>query len=152
MTSLATTHGLAVAGSLFMLGGLAILGATLLNRALLSSLKTTFDTPAKMSVAGGFAVPLIGLGLFLNAAGNMADVTMGAGLTALLLTLAFGLLLFLMLDETIADALARKAAQPATDRDQPQLALSPPIREAIADAAKAETKAGAEAPKIALVS
>lgn len=147
MTSVATPHGLAVAGALFMLGGLAILGAALLNRALLSSLKTSFDTPAKLGVSGAFALPLVGFGLFLQAAGNMVDVSIGPGLTALLLALAFGLVVFVLLDEHLADAFASRTAQPAESEAQP--ALPAPVREAITEVAK--VPAG-EPPKIALVS
>lgn len=159
MTSLATPHGLAVAGALFMLSGLAILGAALLNRTTLATLKTSFDTPAKLGVAAGFALPMLAFGLFLQAAGNMVDVSMGPGLTALLLALAFGLVLYATMDETIADALERRAVRPAatTAAQAPAAAatsLPAPVRDAITDAGKAEPSkaAAADAPKIALVS
>ena len=114
MTSLASPHGLAVAGALFMLGGVAILGAALLNRATLGSLKTSFDNPAKLGVAAWFALPMLAFGLFLQAAGNMAAVSIGPGLTALLLALSFTLLMYATLDETIAEALERKSVLSAT--------------------------------------
>lgn len=153
MSSLATPHGLAVAGALFMLSGLAILGAALLNRTTLATLKTSFDTPAKLGVAAGFALPMLALGLFLQAAGNMVDVSMGPGITALLLTLAFGLLLYVMLDETIADALERKAAG-AVEAVSAATAIPAATREAINEVAKSDAAkaAATEAPKIALVS
>lgn len=147
--SVATPHGLAVAGALFMLGGLAILGAALLNRALLSSLKTSFDSPAKMGVTGAFALPLVAFGLFLQAAGNMVDVSIGPGLTSLLLALAFGLVVFVLLDEHLAEAFASKAAHPAGESEV-SAALPAPVRDAISEVAKAAPSS--DAPKIALVS
>ena len=126
MTSLASPHGLAVAGALFMLGGLAILGAALLNRTTLASLKTSFDTPAKLGVAASFALPMIALGLFLQAAGNMAAVSIGPGLTALLLALGFALLMYATLDETIAEALERKSIlSPASAEPAPAVLPAP---------------------------
>lgn len=154
MTSLATPHGLAVVGALFMLGGLAILGAALFNRTILSSLTTTFDTPAKLGVAAWFGLPMLALGLFLQAAGNMAAMPIGPGLTMLLLALGFALLLYAAMDETIADALERKAAAPANG--EPEAAahapLTAPVREVITEVAKGEPAKAADAPKIALVS
>lgn len=152
MTSLETPQGLAVVGSLFMLSGLAILGAALINRTTLANLKSSLDTPARLSVAAGFSLPMIAFGLFLQAAGNMAAVNIGPGLTMLLLALAFGLLMFLMLDETIADSMNRRSAVGERAHDD-AAALPAPVREAIREAEGELDKAQAtEAPKIALVS
>lgn len=150
MTSLASPHGLAVVGALFMLGGLAILGAALFNRTILSSLTTTFDSPAKLGVAAWFALPMLALGLFLQAAGNMAAMPIGPGLTMLLLALGFALLLYVALDETIAEALERKAAPVAAEAEAD--ALPAAVREVITEVAKSEPEKTADAPKIALVS
>lgn len=152
MTSLASPHGLAVAGALFMLGGLAILGAALLNRTTLASLKTSFDTPAKLGVAASFALPMIALGLFLQAAGNMAAVSIGPGLTALLLALGFALLMYATLDETIAEALERKSILSPASAEPAPAVLPAPVHEAITEVAKSEPAKAAEPPKIALVS
>lgn len=149
MTSLASPHGLAVAGALFMLGGVAILGAALLNRATLGSLKTSFDNPAKLGVAAWFALPMLAFGLFLQAAGNMAAVSIGPGLTALLLALSFTLLMYATLDETIAEALERKPVLSAKPTESSPALLLAPAREVITEVAKS---GAAEAPKIALVS
>lgn len=151
MTSLASPHGLAVVGALFMLGGLAILGAALFNRTILSSLTTTFDGPAKLGVAAWFALPMLAFGLFLQAAGNMAAMPIGPGLTMLLLALGFALLLYVALDETIAEALERKAAPVAAGADDPT-PLPAAVREVITEAANSEPAKAADAPKIALVS
>ena len=150
MTSLASPHGLAVAGALFMLGGVAILGAALLSRTTLSSLKTSFDSPSKLGVAAGFGLPMLALGLFLQAAGNMAAVPIGPGLTMLLLALAFALVLYAAMDETIADALERKTVSSAQDAEP--AALPAPILEVITEVAKSDPAKLADTPKIALVS
>lgn len=112
MTSLASPEGLAITGSLFMLSGLAILGAALLSRTALAELvNSRLNSTNKFKVAMWFAIPIIGLGLFLEAVGKMVVMPIGVGQTALLLGLAFTLLMFLMLDETFADALAKAPAE-----------------------------------------
>jgi hypothetical protein len=121
-----TSNGLAIAGSLFMLSGLAILGAALLNRTGLAKVSnSTLLNPEKLHIAAWFALPMIASGLFLQAAGNLAGIPLGTGLSCLLLALALMLLLFLMLDETIADALAQRQAVTLTP-EQTQFALPPP--------------------------
>lgn len=126
MMPTATTNGLAIVGSLFMLSGLSILGAALLSRTGLAKLShSKLLSPEKLHTSAWFSLPMIAAGLFLQAAGNMAAIPLGAGLSCLLLALAFMLLLFLMLDETIADALAHVQTV-AVLPEQPQFALPPP--------------------------
>ena len=150
MTSLASPHGLAVVGALFMLSGLAILGAALLNRTTLASLVTKFDSPARLNVAAWFALPMLAFGLFLQAAGNMVAIPIGPGLSALLLALAFGLLMFLMLDETIADVFAQSTGSLLAP-GLPQLALPAPGNAAAAMGADNATGTP-EQPGLALAS
>lgn len=127
MTSVATINGLAIVGALFMLSGLAILGAALLGKTTLADYThSKFMSAGKLHVAALFGLPLFGLGLFLQAAGNMAPTSIGAGLTALLLALAFTLIVFLMADETIADMLAQRATSTTLPAEAPAPAAAKP--------------------------
>ncbi len=129
MTPIATPNGLAVAGGLFLLSGLAILGAALLNRTGLARIsQSRLLSAEKLHVSAWFALPMIAAGFFLQAAGNMVTVALGSGISCLLLALAFLLLMYLLLDETIADALGQGEAVYATPR-QSQFALPPPAAE-----------------------
>lgn len=126
MTSIASPNGLAIAGALFMLSGLAILGSALLARTSVGSVaNSSINSTAKLNVAAWFGLPAIALGLFLQAAGNMVSTPIGTGLTLLMLALAFALALFAMMDETIADVFAQSTGSLLAP-GQPQLALPAP--------------------------
>ncbi len=126
MIPIATPNGLAIVGSLFMLSGLAILGAALLSRTGLANVTNSkLLSSDKLNIAAWFALPMVAAGLFLQAAGNLTGIPLGAGLSCLLLALSFMLLLYLMLDETIADSLTQRQGL-ALITEQTQFALPPP--------------------------
>jgi hypothetical protein len=148
MTQIATPNGLAIAGALFMLSGLAVLGAALIARTNIASFAPSKeDLNSKLAIAAGFGLPMVELGLFLQAAGNMVTTSIGPGITMLLLGLALVLLLFVMLDETIAEMMGQQASQPKAD--QVQLALPAP---AVAHKVAAEVIEAAPDKGLALAS
>lgn len=127
MTSIASPNGLAIVGALFMLSGLAILGSALLARTSVGPVaNSSIDSTAKLNVAAWFGLPAIALGLFLQAAGNMVATPIGSGLTIMLLALAFAMLLFVMMDETLADVFAQRSGTSLAPSTA-QLALPAPV-------------------------
>lgn len=140
MTPIATPNGLAIAGALFMLSGLAILGAALLNRTTLAQFaQSSLLSADKLHTSATFALPIVALGLFLQAAGNLAPMSLGTGLSCLLLALALGLFLFLMLDETIAESVAQRQTVFVSSSRQATFSLPPPATSDVAPPSVAAT-------------
>lgn len=114
MTFVSNPNGLLIASSLFALGGIAILArAFWATAAVTQSDAESRQRKNEALVASWFGFPLLGLAVFLNGAAQFASVSLGAGLTILLLALAFVLLFYAALEGSFADAL----------NDEPEAAL-----------------------------
>lgn len=120
----AQPNGLAVVGSLFLLGGFAVLGAQLLNRQSLANFPNSgFTGTAKTNAAVIFSVSAIIIGYFLQALASVVTVAFGPGLACLGIAMALALLLYLMLDETVTEMFIPAASVSSRSH---QAALPPP--------------------------
>ena len=115
-----------IAGSLFALSGTAVLG-----RAFTSFLDSSGSSPHALyrrneaRVASWFGLPLLGLGFFSQALGQMSSSALTPLGTCFMLALVLSLILYLMLEGSIADHLSRPAK---TYVEAPLIALPPPHR------------------------
>lgn len=146
MTLVSDPNGLLIASALFALSGLAIL-ARALYEAYASSDRAA-PSQAQNKVAALFGAPLIGIGLFLNGAGQFATGRMGAGLTCLLLALAFTLLIYAMSAGSFDDDLTAENASAGAADVAPRLLVQPP--KLIAVEAPADDKSTSDTSRQAL--
>ncbi|MEQ1653048.1 MAG: hypothetical protein ABL897_11210 [Hyphomicrobium sp.] len=146
MTLVSNPNGLLIASTLFALSGLAVLA-----RAFWASLAATQSDAEKKQrksealVASWFGFPLVGLGAFLNGAGQFASGPIGAGLTCLLLALAFALLLFAALEGTLTDIFNEKTSVASEQARRPLLAPPKLIAVEVHDAAADVTETARQA-------
>lgn len=145
MTLVSDPNGLLIASALFALSGLAILARSLFES--YASPDETAPSRSQNKIAALFGAPLIAIGLFLNGAGQFASGPMGAGLTCLLLSLAFALLLYAMSVGSFDDDAAANSAGVAADAP-PRLLVPPP--KLIAVEATADDKSASDTSRQAL--
>jgi hypothetical protein len=104
MTSIANPNWLAIAAAFFIVCGLGILA-----RAFLAGATESSDAEQRRIASGQKQVnlwlgaPLLGIGFFAQAASQLGTTPLNAFITIMLLTLAFGLLLYGCLEETLVD-------------------------------------------------
>lgn len=149
MTLVSNPNGLLVASALFALAGLAVLARAFF---------TAYAAPAhsddkaqqknQAKVALLFGMPMLAAGLFLNAAGQFATGPMGAGLTCLLLALAFTLLVYAMMESSLADEMASLEQRAVVSETARRPVAQPP--KLIAVEARDDDVAAAETPRQAL--
>lgn len=147
MTLVSNPNGLLIASALFALSGLAILARALFES--YAPLDEAAPSRSQNKIAALFGAPLIAIGLFLNGAGQFASGPMGAGLTCLLLSLAFALLLYAMSVGSFDDNTAANIASAGVAADAPPRLLVPPPK-LIAVEATADDKSASDTSRQAL--
>lgn len=104
MTSIANPNWLAVSAAFFILSGLGILA-----RAFLAGNDEGTEEAQRGTAYGQRQVntwlgaPLLGAGLFMHALSQLGSASLNPFITIMLLTLAFGLLLYACLEDTFVD-------------------------------------------------
>lgn len=147
MTVVANPNGVLIASTLFALSGIAVLA-----RAYLSAVSPAASDAEKFrrqnetKVAGWFGLPILGTGLFLQGVGQFVSSPLGAGLTFLLLGLAFTLLIYAAINDLLVDqmpvsqdAVAAEPARrplPAPPKLKAVEALEVDLGDSIADTAR----------------
>lgn len=144
MTLVSNPNGLLIASALFALSGLAILARALFES--YASADEGAPSRSQNKIAALFGAPLIAIGLFLNGAGQFANGPIGTGLTCLLLSLAFALLLYVMSVGSFDDDVAAHAGVAA---DVPPRLLVPPPK-LIAVEATTDDKSASDTSRQAL--
>ena len=126
MTSMPDQNWLIIVGALFSLSGIALLG---------KAFWAFLDAPAsggqsvlkrnEARVASWFGLPMLGIGFFSQAAGQMTTAHSSPLTTCFMLALALTLLLYGMLEANLVESISAPAmAKPET----PRIALPPPNR------------------------
>ncbi|MGQ0672666.1 MAG: hypothetical protein ACT4N2_07290 [Hyphomicrobium sp.] len=125
MASVADPNWLEVASSFLTLSGAGFLGKAWLNTGQPEAsepVRRRAETQRCLDQSIG--IPLVASGLLAHATAQLASVPLNTGIAILMLTLAFGLFLYLVMEDLWVDALMQKAdgkaSQPA------KLALPPP--------------------------
>ena len=109
MTLVSNPNGVLIASTLFALSGLAVLGKAFLASHMTSIAENYRQAQRNESlVATWFGFPILGASAFLSGVGQFVSGPLGAGIVSLLLGLAFVLLLYAMLEGTIADGLVER--------------------------------------------
>ena len=126
MTPTPDHNWLIIAGALFALSGTALLGKAFLSyldAPQSGALPETKRNEAR--VASWLGLPMLGLGFFSQAAGQVATASLSPLVTSFMLALAFTLLLYGMLESSFVDHLSQSAHITA---DPPRMALPAPHR------------------------
>lgn len=114
MAVLSNPNGLALVSSLFLLSGAAVIG-----RAFIASVSQHTDQAHKernhlqARIASSVGFPLLLVGLFAHACAQLGSVALNPLMVCGLLALAWGLLLYQLLEGSFVDAMSPRAAQPA---------------------------------------
>jgi len=129
MSSVATSNWLAIAGALYALAGMGFVAkAALTNAGFDASPQERQSAQARRELNIWFGLPVLAAGFFMQAMGGMGAVPFSGVFACLMLLLAFGMLLFVALEDTILDLFGDRVVTAA--RSKPNIALLPsPVQE-----------------------
>lgn len=125
MSSLSDPNWLGVAAAFFMISGLGILARAFLVGKAPADSPEARDADSRRGVNLWIGGPLLASGFFMQAVSQVGQFPPSVFITVAMLTLAIGLMLYLCLEDTLADLyqdrVAEKPVRPA------RLALLPPV-------------------------
>ena len=127
MSSISEPNWLTVSAALFLLAGLAILVRTAsANSALSVMTEPTFGSlrDSQRRVAMRFGLPMLITGAILHALGQLATSTLTPLIAFMLLALALALVIYVSVEDLLADQLESASAN--AERSAPILSLAPP--------------------------